>query len=256
MIIPIPSQEVRFQIKLSITVDTSLELGIRVYDPLHPHSYYFRRKAYFPRAGAKRGFTISLPVSPEQLELELFDKQTGEDDRFMITEFKIAPLPPVAHWASVSQHRFMAFAIDFAQKAGYAPVGFYESNDQEFLFQYRSKITDAFGNELKTPARTHRKMPRVQISQALFKTYTVPIRVAILAHEGCHWFLNTRSQTTADLCGIKQYLDYGFPTIEAVYAATKVFGEHNDRVHPAQIKRTKTIMNFIDHYKANAKTSK
>lgn len=256
MIIPIPSQHLRFQIKLGITVYRPLELGIRVYDPQHPNSYYFRRKVKFLKGNSKRQLTIALPVSAEQLELEIVEKQTGNDSQFSIHELKIEALPEVELWASEAQHRFLTFAIDFAQKAGYAPIGFYESPDQEFLFQYRSKITDAFGNTLKTPARTHRKMPRVQISQQLFKSYTIPIRVAILAHEGCHWFLNTRSQTTADLCGIKQYLDYGFPTIEAVYAATKIFAGNKNAITAAQIKRTKTIINFIDHYKANANTSK
>ena len=95
-------------------------------------------------------------------------------------------------------------------------------------------------------------MPRVQISQRLFKSYTIPIRVAILAHEGCHWFLNTRSQTTADLCGMKQYLDYGFPTIEAVYAVTKVFGMNPEIVGASQVERTKDVINFIEKYRVNA----
>ena len=120
------------------------------------------------------------------------------------------------------------------------------------MFQYLPSITDAFGKELITPARTHRKMPRVQISQRMFKSYSIPIRVAILAHEGCHWFLNTRSQKTADLCGIKQYLDYGFPTIEAVYAVTKVFGQHPEVVGKSQIQRTKDVIAFIDKYRADA----
>ena len=90
-------------------------------------------------------------------------------------------------------------------------------------------------------------MPRVQISQRLFKTFTIPVRVAILSHEGCHWFLNSRSETTADLCGIRHYLDYGFPKIEAVYAATKIFSLHPELVGKFQVKRTKDIIQFIDH---------
>ncbi len=252
MITTIPSHKERFSITISITAKRPFQLGIRVYDPRYANSCYFRRKATFNKTGAQRDFIISLPVSPEVLEMEVYDKRDDEDDAFEITNVKIKKMPPINLWATEEQHRFLEFAIQFAQKAGYVTPGFYESPDHEFLLQYLSKITDSFGKELITPARTHRKIPRVQISQRLFKSYTIPIRVAILAHEGCHWFLNTRSQTGADLCGIKQYLDYGFPTIEAVYAVTKVFGGHPELVGPTQVERTKTIVDFIKKYKANA----
>ena len=252
MITTIPSNFERFRIKLTVLANQPFELGIRVYDPRYANTYYFRRKAAFAKAGTRREFSIALPVSPEVLEMEVFDKNALNDDAFEIKNVKIEKMPAIALWATDEQHRFLEFSIQFAQKAGYVPAGFYESPDHEFLFQFLPTITDAFGNELITPARTHRKMPRVQISQRLFKSYTIPIRIAILAHEGCHWFLNTRSQTTADLCGIKQYLDYGFPTIEAVYAVTKVFGTHPEIVGKSQVERTKDVINFIENYRANA----
>lgn len=252
MITTIPSQNARFNIRLRILAKTPFQLGIRVYDPRHTHTYYFRRKATFKHAPAEREFNIALPVSPEVLELELYDKHNPEDNAFEILNLNIEKLPDSTLWAKDAQHRFLEFAIEFAQKAGHVSPGFYESQNHEFLFQYLPKITDTFGRELITPARTHREMPRVQISQRLFKTYSIPIRVAILAHEGCHWFLNTRDQTTADLCGIQQYLDYGFPTIEAVYAVTKVFGNHPELVGPSQLKRTQTIIDFIETYNAHA----
>ncbi|MEQ3656518.1 MAG: hypothetical protein ABNH00_11695 [Dokdonia sp.] len=252
MITTIPSNNERFKIKLTVLAKMPFQLGIRVFDPRYANSYYFRRKAAFAKANTKREFVIALPVSPEVLEMEVYDKNATEDDAFEIKNVTIEKMPAIAMWATDEQHRFLEFAIQFAQKAGYVPPGFYESPDHEFLFQYLSAITDPFGTELITPARTHRKMPRVQISQRLFKSYTIPIRVAILAHEGCHWFLNTRSQTTADLCGMKQYLDYGFPTIEAVYAVTKVFGKNPEMVGASQIERTEDVINFIENYRANA----
>jgi hypothetical protein len=252
VITTIPSNNERFKIKLTVLAKMPFQLGIRVFDPRYANSYYFRRKAAFAKANTKREFVIALPVSPEVLEMEVYDKNATEDDAFEIKNVTIEKMPAIAMWATDEQHRFLEFAIQFAQKAGYVPPGFYESPDHEFLFQYLSAITDPFGTELITPARTHRKMPRVQISQRLFKSYTIPIRVAILAHEGCHWFLNTRSQTTADLCGMKQYLDYGFPTIEAVYAVTKVFGKNPEMVGASQIERTEDVINFIENYRANA----
>lgn len=251
MITTIASNRERFSIRLTIASNNPFHLGIRLYNQARPNSYYFRRKAIFKSSGIRREFIISLPVSPKILEMEIYDKNNADDAAFEIQNVTVEKMPDTKSWATDAQHKFFEFAVQFAEKAGYASLGFYESADGEFLFQYLSKITDAFGNELITPARTHRKMPRVQISQQLFKSYTIPIRVAILAHEGCHWFLNTRSQTTADLCGVKQYLDYGFPTIEAVYAVTKVFGNNPEMVGKSQISRTKQVINFIENYREN-----
>ena len=216
---------------------------------MHPNTHYFRRKAYVEK-GRKRSIQIPLPVSPMKLELEVYDKRTGDDAGIRLLDFKVILMGQPKIWTTPEQQRYMDFSIQFAQKAGYVNTGFYDSEESEFLFQYLPSIKDSNGQELITPARTHRKMPRVQISQRLFKQFTIPVRVAILAHEGCHWFLNTRSQTTADLCGMRQYLDYGFPKIEAVYAATKIFSMHPELVGAAQVKRTKEIIQFIDNYTA------
>ncbi|WP_027395129.1 hypothetical protein [Aquimarina latercula] len=248
MIIPIPSLRKRFTIAITVKVKRAMHVGFKVYDPLSPNTHYFRRKAYLER-GQKRSIKIPLPVSPEELEMEVYDKKTGDDEGIDILDFKVIMMDEPKIWTTPEQQRFMEFAIQFAQKAGYVPSGFYDSPNNEFLFQYLPSIVDAFGKELITPARIHRKMPRVQISQRLFKTYTIPVRVAILAHEGCHWFLNTRSETTADLCGIRHYLDYGFPKIEAVYAATKIFSQHPELVGEIQVRRTKEIVQFINQYR-------
>lgn len=247
MIIPIPSHKKRFTITLKVKALNNLNLGLKVYDPYRSYSHYFRRKAYLQR-GQKRTFMIPIPVSPEALELEIYDKNTGDDDTIELLDFKVKLMEAPQLWVTPEQERFFDFAVDFAKKAGYIRTGFYDSPKGEFLFQFLPSIVDPFGKELITPARTSRTMPRVQISQKAFRTLTIPVRVFILAHEGCHWFLNTRSQKTADLCGIRQYLDYGFPKIEAVYAATQIFGKHPQLVGEAQLQRTKDIVQFIDHY--------
>ena len=252
MVLPIPSNKQRFIIKLIVEALMPFELGIHVYDPRYANTFYFKRKALFKKAKIKRELHIALPLSPEVLELDIFDKHASDDYGFKVLDFQIEKMENQKFWATEEQHRFMEFAIGFSQKAGYITTGFFESPNHEFLFQYVNQITDTFGNELITPARTHRKMPRVQISKRLFQGYTIPVRVAILAHEGCHWFLNTRSQKTADLCGIKQYLDYGFPTIEAVYAVTKVFGKNPEIVDASHIQRTKDVIAFIENHKLNA----
>lgn len=262
MVIPIPSNKKRFTIRLKITATYPLALGMVVYDPSKPYSDYFRRKvtirasAFKKKGKGQREISIPVPVSPDNLTLDIYNKSTGKDDGFKIEQFKVEPMSSAEVWASPERHKFMDFAIKFAQKAGYAQPGFYHSPDHDFLIQYLPTITDPMGQELVTPARIHRQMPRVQLSQKLMKQFTVPVRVAILSHEGCHFFKNTRSEKRADLCGIKYYLDYGFPTIEAVYAATKVFLLHPESVGEPHIERTKDIIDLIDQYKAEKKLKK
>ena len=246
MRIPIPAQYRRFRIRLSIAVRRPLPIGVQLSDPRVAHTDYLRRKAFIPTQG--RELILSLPVSPKRLELQLYPKSGGAMGDFELEDMQIEPLPPPQLWASEAQHRYLEFALGFAQKAGYSPTGFYDSPNQEFLFHYLPAITDPYGKELVTPARTHRLMPRVQISKRMFQHMTIPVRMVILLHEGCHWFLNTRSQKTADLCGLKHYMDYGFPKIEAVYAMTSIFGKYPDLVGSPQLQRTQDVIAFIENY--------
>lgn len=239
-------------ISFSIRAQRPCTLGMIAYDPLRPRTDYLRRKIPFTAKTLTREIELPLPVSPRLLKVALSDLHHPHRPAFTLEGITAKPLPQAEVWASPERHSFMDFAIDFAQKAGYVQPGFYPSPDHNFLIQYLPAITDREGNELLTPARIHRQMPRIQLSARLIRRLSIPVRVAILSHEGCHWFLNTRSEKQADLCGIKYYLDYGFPTIEAIYAATKVFGEQPGTVGQQHLDRVADIMAFIDHYTANS----
>lgn len=256
MTIPIPSNRKQFKITLGIRALYPVVIGIVVYDPTAEYTDYFRRKvtfraSSFRKDNATRNIEIRLPVSPDNLVLQVYNKQTLDEEGFKITKFDLDELPPSEIWASPEQHRFMDFAIRFAQRAGYVRPGFYHSPGHEFLIQYLPVITNDFGKPLITPARIHRLMPRVQLSQQLFHQFTIPVRVAILSHEGCHYFLNTRSEEEADECGLRYYLEYGFPTIEAKYALTKVFNKHRDSVGPEHIRRVQNAKEVIERFNAN-----
>jgi len=256
MTLPIPAKKKRFKILLGIEAMHPVSIGIIVYDPSQRHSDYFRRKVVFKGSTNHfRAIQIPMPVSPEELILEVYNKDTLGHEGFKVTQFDVVEMPPAQVWASKERHRYMDFAIQFAQQAGYAKTGFYHSDAHEFLIQYLPIISDALGKELVTPARIHRQMPRVQLSQKLFRQFSIPVRVAILSHEGCHFFMNTRSEKNADLCGLQYYLDYGFPSIEAVYAATQVFKMHPDTIGAPHVKRTADIIQFIDQYKKLQKAS-
>jgi hypothetical protein len=248
MVIPVNTQQGRIKITLGVAIQQPVVLGISVSDPAYPNTHYLRRKVRLWEPGSHE-IELPLPVTPAKALVEIYDKDSSSDKRFTVKRFDVEPLGETSIWAEPARHRFMDFAIDFARKAGYAAPGLYPSKDYEFLIHYLPIITDEDGYELVTPARIHRYMPRVQLSQRLFTQFSIPVRIAILAHEGCHYFKDTRSEKEADLCGIKYYLDAGFPSIEALYAATEVFLKHPDTVKEVHTRRARDIRDFIDKYR-------
>ncbi|MBL6444678.1 hypothetical protein JMN32_00050 [Fulvivirga sp. 29W222] len=249
MIIPIPSNNKRFTIRLGIAVHSPVVLGIRAYDPTTPNTHYLRRMVAFNKENkAYREIDIPMPLSPKAMEVELYNKRTGDDTGFRVTDFDVHKMLPIQVWAQPEVHRFIDFAQKFSQKAGYTPTGFHHNKDSEFLIQYLPEILDDSGKRLVTPARTHRATGRIQVSQKLFRQFTVPIRFFILLHERQHFVIPTREEKPADLAALQIYLDMGFPRIEAVYAATKVFGLHPETVGQAHVTRTRDIMDFINQH--------
>ena len=240
------------QLRIGIRALEPLELGIHAYDAGRVYTDYFRRKVTFTHQGPdERTITLKLPVSPDTLTVELYDKKRSNDSAFAVTQFRPEALPDSKVWATPAMHDFIAYAERFAQRAGNLRPGFYPSEDDAFLIQYLPQIRDQFGAVMVTPARTHRQTGRIQVSQALFRKYTIPVRLFILLHEWQHFTQPTREEIPADLGALRQYLDLGYPTIEAVYAATKVFGQHPGMVGPFQVERTRHIVDFIDRYRKN-----
>lgn len=254
MVIPIPSHQQRFKVRVGIRAYEPCALGIKCYDPARPNTDYIRRRVPFNEnlfKGKKPGykeFSLPFPLSPEQLMVEFYDKASGEDTCFRIEKFEVEKIKPREVWAEPQMHRFIDFAQDFSQKAGYLPTGIYDSRDGDFLVQYMPYIEDQAGNPLVTPARTNRKSGRIQVAQGEFSKYTIPVRLVVLFHERYHFQIPTRREKPADLNGIRLYLDLGFPRTEAIYATTKIFSAHPESVGQAHRNRVRDAKQFIDEY--------
>jgi hypothetical protein len=254
MVIPIPSKQNRFKLKIGIRALEPGALGIRCYDANKPNTDYIRRRVPFSTELLKsnnrgyREFSLPFPLSPDQLIIDLHDKNNAYDGNFKLEKFELEKLEPRNVWAEPEMHRFIDFSQDFASKAGYLSTGVYDSKDGDFLIQYLPVIEDEAGNTLVTPARTNRKTGRIQVSQSAFAGYTIPVRLIVLFHERYHFQLRTRLEKPADLHGLRLYLDLGFPRTEAVYATTKIFNAHPESVGGTHRDRVKDIVDFIDHY--------
>jgi len=138
MLIPIPSYRKRFTIHISIRALEDVRLGIHVYDPIRYFSNYFKRKAFIPK-GVLRSINIMLPVTPDQLELELLNKQTRNYKGFKIERLDIKEMPQPSFWADPMQHRFMDFSIKLHKRQGIYPQDFTIVKIMSFYFNIYQK---------------------------------------------------------------------------------------------------------------------
>ena len=102
----------------------------------------------------------------------------------------------------------------------------YKSNNGKFRIDYFDTIRSyATGNTIKTPARISQRNGRIEVSAEQFRTFTIPMRMAILLHEYSHYYLNKnpRNETEADLNGLNIYLKLGYPNIDIYNVFLNVF---------------------------------
>ncbi|MEM9023739.1 MAG: hypothetical protein AAGB22_08350, partial [Bacteroidota bacterium] len=188
-----------------------------------------------------RTINVPLPISPLYVVMELHDSRFRDDVGFEVLDFEVEEMEPTRVLAEPVMQRFSGFAMGIARDAGFLQPGFYDAPRSEFLVQVLPVIRDEQGRELQTPARINRATARIQISQKHFRKYTVPVRLFILLHERFHYQLPTRRERPADLAALRLYLDLGFPKTEALYAATKVFLDHEGPIHREPFERVVAI---------------
>lgn len=253
MTIPIPSREQPFKLKIVLRALRYVTVILIGFDPYLDNSYYFSRKVNFDAKAFAKGkdrkeIILSMPLSPKQLTVQIYNAFSGDESGFEVEDVSVEKMPAQQLWESDDMYRFTQFAGDFAKKMGEYGQGYYPSKNGEFLIQLLPVIRDENGDELVTPARINRQSGRIQLSLKALHPLSIPIRMFILFHERKHFSIPTRSEKRADLSGLKTYLDMGFPKIEAVYAATKVFDMHPENVGPRHEMRIVDIEDFIDDY--------
>jgi hypothetical protein len=254
MTFPIPCNEQPFKLTVTLRAERPVEVVLLGYDSYLDYSVYFSRKVNFYEKDLRLGdntkeIVLSLPLSPKKLIVQIYNAYTGDDRGFVIENISTAKLLEQQLWVSAEMQRFIDFAGNFSKKMGEYKPGYYPSKNNEFLIQLLPVIRDENGRELVTPARVNRMSGRKQISQKAFRVLSIPIRMFILLHEREHYVIPTRSERRADLAGLKIYLDMNFPSIEAVYAATKVFLLHPENIGEVHETRTEDIDAFIGRYK-------
>ncbi len=178
-------------------------------------------------------FFVRMPVSSKKVYVVVYNERIGnveanEDTSFEVVQIKKLPLEKkmdVIDFSDRGLKTFVKFCTRFCYNAGEMSSGTYKSSDGKYTIEYLPTITYPNGRESSTPARIGVDSGIIQVSQAKFRPMTVPMRMAILLHEYCHFYVNEsmHDETEADLNGLLIYLGLGYPRIEAYEAFLKTF---------------------------------
>jgi hypothetical protein len=195
---------------------------------------------YFSRLVNENGiFEFNLPVSPQVLKVIVFETKEGNipvSSKYKLTIKKTGPLSKPNLMVDADTAEFIKFAQDFSQKAGYAPVGDYYSQNNKFNIKFLADIQD----DPRTPSRIHKYAGYIEVSKKWFDDMTIPGRMAILLHEFSHNHLesnelleNNDIEIQADEAALQLYRGLGYPKVEWLYVWDFIFSNneaHNKRL--------------------------
>jgi hypothetical protein len=249
MIINLPTNKSSFVVSVVIKTNAAENICIVAKDQNRPSTFYFRRKGV---VNGKRNFILRFPVSPNMMELKIYNDKNGcaprdEDMSFKVIDMKISGLEKKDIWMNEDTTEFVKFATFFAENASILSLGEYGSEKGRFKIQYLKEIPD---NSI-TPARIGHENGLIEVSKDYFIHYSVPMRMIILLHEYSHKYLNhlvnkkIDDEVSADVNALYIYLGLGYPRIEATNAYLTVFA---NAANKGNNKRYKIIEDFIQKF--------
>ena len=240
--------------KLKIVIQTTQKekIWIKVKDANRKNTYYTKRYSFVK---GKETFFVMMPQAPDVALVGIYNDANGmlrKDSSFKATitnePLKVPPLK-----ASKKTKSFVRFAQEFCDECGYlsaSPKGhIYKSNNGRFRIDYfdviRSKNTK---KEITTPARISQLNGKIEVSAEQFRTYTIPMRMAILLHEYSHYYLNKSpsNESEADVNGLRLYLKLGYPKIDIYNVFLNVFKRSPSIQNKNRYKKLdKFVKNFV-----------
>lgn len=222
---------------IKVRTKAPAKIMLRVRDVKKPSTLYTDRYA---TVKGEQTFMVKMPQSPDTGIIEIFNARNGNlaagrDKTFEIVQVDAQPLKSNLNvWSTKNRQlkSFIKFAQDFSDRAAILSASLpdgasvYHSDDGKFTIKYFDVITDRkSGRPLKTPSRIRRDNGTIEVAKKYFLGYTIPMRMAILLHEYCHFYFNEdpRSELQADRNSLLIYLGLNYPTIEAYQAWLEVF---------------------------------
>lgn len=242
-----PTQRRPLVVSLDINSEKGQKVRLIAFDESRRDTKYMDRYNTF---SGNTNFLIRLPQSPEVITIVI---KGTEGIPLKVLKKEVLPLQTqMSAWDFKNKQisKFVVFAQEFAEQAGYKSPGKYRDNTGTYEITYLPFIkSDQTGKELNTPARINAKEGTVQVSQKIFVTYTVPGRVAILLHEFCHVFANKdiHSELEADFHAAQIYCGLGYPRIEILNVFANVFYKADNELNRLRFSRLKEFVNNFDN---------
>jgi len=225
-----------FMIEGVATEDDAIH--IRMYDPDKKRTDYHRRRT--PVHNGENCVILKTPIVPEKNLIAEIKKQHG-NFKFELTDISAEPIIKMPG----NDAEWMRYAEHIAANISDMNTGTYTTDDG-IKFVLADNIKDDKGNALKTPARVYHDNGDTEINVNEFAKYSVFVRMFILMHERAHYIMNTKSEIEADKYAANVLLKNGYPKLEIVYAATKIFPPDS----PEMQRRADSLINYINQQAA------
>ena len=236
---------------LIIPIETAQEhkIGIRVRSTEHENTVFVDRyKTIFGGVDIE----VGMPIAPEKVIVEVYNMSGGlvpMRGGFRVGKILQKPLQALSKCINYSNPRIQSaipFLEQFSAITGYSEAGgkVYYDKTFEFVIKYLDSIPEA----PETPARIHAEKGFIEVSAEYFRSYTIPMRMAVLLHEFSHYWLNRDidSETEADLNGLALYLSLGYPKISAFNSFTRVFMNAPTKANKERMEIIKTFISNFD----------
>ncbi len=222
----------------SITAD----LDIRGIDPVRANTVYFDERIDKSVLIALKGrIELNIPIPPDTfMFLDITDAEkntTTAKLREVITQ----PLKTKAVYLTPADEAYLTCLEWFALNSGDLKPGTYKRDNVQF--DYYWQMFEENGVPSLTPARIDHDSGIPEFAKKFFDGYTVPVKMFIGTHEWIHYAHDTTSEEECDRNSANYLLSKGYPKLELIQAATKVFPDT-----PEMRKRTNDLVRFINNW--------
>lgn len=211
-------------------------IHIRMYDPAIKRTDYHRRRV--PVHDGENCVILKTPIVPDDKLITEVQKQHGKFN-IQLTDISATPISRMpssdSDWMNAAEH--------IAANCNQMNTGTYTGNEGvKFILVDSIKNDD--GTISKTPARVYHDNGDTVINLPEFCKHSVFVRMFILMHERGHYLLDSKSETEADKYAADVLLNNGYPKIEIIYAATKIFPPDSIEMQ----KRADALVNYIKQF--------
>lgn len=225
--------------KVSPSTDNPPCIYIKVCDDTVKNACYHNRKIPVQKNGELK-VILNTPVTASGKMIVDVTAGNNNPSKFYLKKIQTKYLDTNDGVFSEQELKFINSAEYFAKHCSEFNTGVWHDGVNKFILMDEIKEN---GEVINTPARVNHDTGEIEINKKDFSNYTVPMRMFILMHERTHYIENNTDEINSDIKAVKALLNRGYPKMEMVYAATKIFPDT-----PVNRQRVNSLVGFINQY--------